>query len=362
MLDVFCQCVTLLTVRTLPKFHFFYVHLHDVSIDPVMQMLPLFTFAAPQLWLQVVLFVAGVVIVLWGADRLTDGAVGLAERVGVPQIVIGLTIVSIGTSMPEFFVSLMSAINGTPDLAVGNVVGSNIFNTAFIVGVAAMICPIRILPATVKKDMPFAIVSSVVLLAMCFDSSVSRVDALLLLAMFGMFMYITLKGARANFGQGPDGCSVKKRAMAVSRSVTLLVVGLACLVLGSNVFVDNASAIAANLGMSEALIGLTIVACGTSLPELATTVVAARRGNSGIAIGNVLGSNVFNILMILGLTGLVSPMDIQGITSVDLGALLLSIVVLWLFSFTKYRVERWEGALLAAGFLGYMAYLVSQAA
>lgn len=150
--------------------------------------------------------------------------------------------------------------------------------------------------------------------------------------------------------------------MAVSRSVTFLVVGLACLVLGSNVFVDNASAIAANLGMSEALIGLTIVACGTSLPELATTVVAARRGNSGIAIGNVLGSNVFNILMILGLTGIISPMDIQGITSVDLGALLLSIVVLWLFSFTKYRVERWEGALLTIGFLGYMAYLVSQAA
>lgn len=327
-----------------------------------MQMLPLFTFAASQLWLQVVLFVAGIVIVLWGADRLTDGAVGLAERMGVPQIVIGLTIVSIGTSMPEFFVSLMSAINGTPDLAVGNVVGSNIFNTALIVGIAAMICPIHILPATVKKDMPFTIIASVVLLVMCFDSSISRIDALLLFAMFAMFMYITLKGARANFGQGSDGGSVKKRPMAVSRSVTFLVVGLACLVLGSNVFVDNASAIAANLGMSEALIGLTIVACGTSLPELATTVVAARRGNSGIAIGNVLGSNVFNILMILGLTGIISPMDIQGITSVDLGALLLSIVVLWLFSFTKYRVERWEGALLTIGFWGYMAYLVSQAA
>lgn len=325
-----------------------------------MQILPLFTFAAPQLWLQVVLFVVGIVIVLWGADRLTDGAVGLAERMGVPQIVIGLTIVSIGTSMPEFFVSLMSAVNGTPDLAVGNVVGSNIFNTALIVGVAAMICPIHVLPATVRKDMPFAILASVVLLVMCFDSSISRIDALLLFVLFVVFMYITLKGARASFGQGSDEGAAEKQPRTVLRSVLLVVLGLVCLVLGSNVFVDNASAIATNLGMSEALIGLTIVACGTSLPELATTAVAARRGNSGIAIGNVLGSNVFNILMILGITGLISPMNIQGITNIDLGMLLLSIVVLWLFSFTKYRVERWEGALLTAGFLGYMTYLVVQ--
>ena len=320
----------------------------------------LFSFAASEMWLQIVLFIVGIIVVLWGADRLTDGAVGLAERMGVPQIVIGLTIVSIGTSMPEFFVSLMSAVNGTPDLAVGNVVGSNIFNTALIVGVAAMICPIHVLPATVKKDMPFAILASVVLLVMCFDSSISRIDALLLFILFVVFMYITLKGARANFGQGSDEGATEKQPRTVLRSVLLVVLGLVCLVLGSNVFVDNASAIATNLGMSEALIGLTIVACGTSLPELATTAVAARRGNSGIAIGNVLGSNVFNILMILGITGLISPMNIQGITNIDLGMLLLSIVVLWLFSFTKYRVERWEGALLTAGFLGYMTYLIVQ--
>lgn len=313
------------------------------------------------MWLQVVLFIAGIIVVLWGADRLTDGAVGLAERMGIPQIVIGLTIVAMGTSMPEFFVSFMSALHGTPDLAVGNVVGSNIFNGMFIVGCAAAVMPIAILPGTVKKDIPYAIIASVALLMMCYDGAISRLDAGILMAMFIYFMVTTVRGSKTEGTPAADSAETAKKPMPAAKAMLLLFVGLACLILGSSVFVDNASAIAKSLGMSDALVGLTIVACGTSLPELATSVVAARRGNSGIAIGNVLGSNVFNILMILGITGLISPMQIQGITNLDLSVMVSSMMLLWLLSFTKYRIERWEGGLLVALFVGYMGYLIAQA-
>lgn len=316
----------------------------------------LFSFAPQMVWLQLVLLVVGIAIVLWGADKLTDGAVGLAERMGISQLVIGLTIVAMGTSMPEFCVSLISALKGTPDLAVGNVVGSNIFNALLIVGCAALVAPITILHVTVKKDIPFALVASVVLLIMCMDGNIGRLDAAILAVFFILFMYFTLKGAKGE--ASPDE---EKTPMSPLKASALVLVGLVCLILGSSVFVDNASALAHTLGVSDAVIGLTIVAGGTSLPELATSVVAARRGNSGIAIGNVLGSNVFNILFILGLTGLISPMTIQGITSLDLSMMVVSMIMLWLFSFTKYTIQRWEGAVLAAVFLGYVSYLVYNA-
>lgn len=321
--------------------------------------LTLLTWAPQNIWLQALLLVASIRVVLWGADWLTGGAVALAERMGIPQIVIGLTVVAMGTSMPEFFVSLTSAINGTPDLAVGNVVGSNTFNTLFIVGVAAMVAPITILKGTVRKDTPFALIASTLLLMMCLDREISRWDALVLLALFIIFMIFTIRGAKDT---QPQAASTEpKQAKSSIRAAWLVGLGLAALVLGSNIFVDNASAIARSLGVSDAIIGLTIVACGTSLPELATSVVAARQGNSGIAIGNVLGSNVFNILMILGLTGLVSPMAIEGITTTDLAMMVISMMLLWLFSFTKYRVERWEGAVLTIVFVAYMVHLISAA-
>ncbi|MFB9896523.1 calcium/sodium antiporter [[Hallella] seregens] len=325
-----------------------------------MYTLVLFSMVPQQMWLQVLILVAGIAVVLEGADLLTKGAVGLAERMGIPQIVIGLTIVAMGTSMPEFFVSLMSAINGTPDLAVGNVVGSNIFNALLIVGCAAVVAPITILRTTVRKDIPFALVASVVLLMMCLDGNVNRLDALLLLALFLIFMTITLRGARQDgVEQGENKeTGPANPPMHPLKVVTLLTVGLAALILGSDVFVDNASAVARTLGVSDAIIGLTIVACGTSMPELATSVVAASRGNSGIAIGNVLGSNVFNILLILGITGMVSPMVMQGITQTDLSVMVVSMILLWLFSFTKLRIERWEGAVLTLAFVGYMTYLI----
>lgn len=311
--------------------------------------------------------VVGVVLVLWGADRLTEGAVAVAERLRVPQIVIGLTIVALGTSMPELCVSVVSALKGTPDLAVGNVVGSNIFNALLIVGVAALVAPMTILRSTVFKDVPCALVASVVLLMMCQnDWVITRLDGAILFVFFLVFMRLTIKGATsAQPAQGEttqeaaaDEASAKQ-PMKGWLAGLWMVVGLAALIGGSNLFVGGATEVARALNVSDAVIGLTIVAGGTSLPELATSVVAAKKGNSGIAIGNVLGSNVLNILFILGLTGMISPMHIEGITNVDLYMMLVSTIMIWFFSFTKYTIERWEGAALVLTFGGYMWYLLA---
>lgn len=308
--------------------------------------------------------VVGVVLVLWGADRLTEGAVAVAERLRVPQIVIGLTIVALGTSMPELCVSVVSALKGTPDLAVGNVVGSNIFNALLIVGVAALVAPMTILRSTVFKDVPCALVASVVLLMMCQnDWVITRLDGAILFVFFLVFMRLTIKGATsaqsAPQAAEENEASAGKQPMKGWLAGLWMVVGLAALIGGSNLFVGGATEVARALNVSDAVIGLTIVAGGTSLPELATSVVAAKKGNSGIAIGNVLGSNVLNILFILGLTGMISPMHIEGITNVDLYMMLVSTIMIWFFSFTKYTIERWEGAVLVLTFGGYMWYLLA---
>ena len=305
--------------------------------------------------------VIGIVLVLWGADRLTDGSVAVAERLGIPQIVIGLTIVAMGTSMPEFCSSLVSALNHQPGMAVGNVVGSNIFNSLLIVGAAAVVAPISILRSSVKKDIPFALVASMLLVLLCgFDGKIQRYDAAILLVFFAIFMYMTLREAKTGSAEQPSA-EGQTKPMSRLMAAVWIVVGLACLIGGSTVFVNGASELASALGVDPTIIGLTIVAMGTSLPELATSVVSATKGNSGIAIGNVLGSNVFNILFILGVTGVISPLDIQGITPVDLSLLVVSMVLLWLFSYTKLRIERWEGAVLIAVFAGYMTMLIVNA-
>lgn len=301
------------------------------------------------------LIVLGVVMVLWGADRLTEGASALARRMRVPEIVIGLTIVAAGTSAPELFVSLVSALKDTPDMAVGNVVGSNIFNTLLIVGCAAMVAPMVIAPSTVKKDMPFAVGASMLLPAVILvGNDVSRSDGFVLLAFFALFMVYTFRVALQK-GNGENASVVAP--VNVWKSLLYVVAGLGGLIIGSNLFVDSASDVARQLDISEGVIGLTIVAGGTSLPELATSVVAARKGQSAIAIGNVIGSNVFNILLILGLTATVSPMAVQGITVVDLSVMLVSILMVWAFSYTKYTVARWEGAVLTLAFMAYMGWL-----
>lgn len=322
------------------------------------------------------LIVVGIVMVLRGADILTEGAAALARRMNISEIVIGLTIVAAGTSAPELFVSAVSALNGTPDLAVGNVVGSNIMNTLLIVGVTAMVTPIAISRSTVSKDMPFTAAATLLLALLCIDGhpslslkghSISRMDGTLLLAVFAIFMLYTFVVTRQSGEPSPgdttdegDGDAVRL-PVPVWKSLLFVVIGLALLIVGSNLFVDSATTVAAFLGVSQSVIGLTIVAGGTSLPELATSVVAARKGQSAIAIGNVIGSNVFNILLILGLTATISPMEIEGITFIDMATMLVSIVVLWLFSFTKFKVERWEGAVLTLGYSAYLAWLLYQA-
>ena len=353
--------------------------------------------------INIVLLVLGVIIVLKGADWLTDGAVNIATRFGVSQMVIGLTIVAMGTSMPEFCVSMVSALKGTPDLAVGNVVGSNTLNTLLIVGCSALVAPIMVKRSSVKRDIPFAVVASLLMLLFCLDGAIGRVDAAVLFAGFCLFMFVTLKYAKtteepaasvatngaatataiseASTSQAssseasssetsaPEASSSETSAPESSqasgtsmlKAVVMLVVGLLCLIAGSNMFVDNASFVASSLGVSDAVIGLTIVAGGTSLPELATSMVSAKKGNSDIAIGNVIGSNVFNILMIIGITGLVKPMHIAGITTLDLIMMLASMLLMWFFCRTTYKVKRWEGAVLTIVYLAYLTWLVMNA-
>ena len=353
--------------------------------------------------INIVLLVLGVIIVLKGADWLTDGAVNIATRFGVSQMVIGLTIVAMGTSMPEFCVSMVSALKGTPDLAVGNVVGSNTLNTLLIVGCSALVAPIMVKRSSVKRDIPFAVVASLLMLLFCLDGAIGRVDAAVLFAGFCLFMFVTLKYAKTTEGpaasvatngaatataiseastsqassseasssesSAPEASSSETSVPEASqasgtsmlKAVVMLVVGLLCLIAGSNMFVDNASFVASSLGVSDAVIGLTIVAGGTSLPELATSMVSAKKGNSDIAIGNVIGSNVFNILMIIGITGLVKPMHIAGITTLDLIMMLASMLLMWFFCRTTYKVKRWEGAVLTIVYLAYLTWLIMNA-
>ena len=315
--------------------------------------------------LNIVLIIVGAALVLWGADRLTEGASALARKMNISEIVIGLTIVAAGTSAPELFVSLVSALKGTPDMAVGNVVGSNIFNTLLIVGCSAMVAPMVISRSTVRKDIPFAVMASVALLVICMDgwqavdisgNVITRLDGLILLAGFALFMAYTFQVALKK-----DGADEAAAAESVNVWMSLLwvVVGLGCLIFGSNLFVDAATSVARELNISEGVIGLTIVAGGTSLPELATSVVAARKGQSAMAIGNVIGSNVFNILLILGLTATITPMELQGITVVDLLVMVVSMLLVWGFSYTKYTVARWEGAVLSLAFFAYLGWLLA---
>ncbi len=304
--------------------------------------------------IDIVIIVIGVFCVLKGADFLTEGAAALARRVNIPEIVIGLTIVAAGTSAPELFVSLVSALKGTPDLAVGNVVGSNTMNCMLIVGCAAMVAPMTISRSTVKKDIPFAVGASVLLMLLALNNFLGRFDGILLLAGFVSFMVYSLRQAK----NGQGDATTEEKQQNPWLSVLYIVLGLVGLVIGSNLFVDHASNLALSLGISEGVVGLTVVAGGTSLPELATSVVAARKGQSAIAIGNVIGSNVFNILLILGITATISPLQIEGITTIDMAVMLISVTLVWLFSFTRLKVERWEGAFLLIGYLAYLTWLI----
>jgi len=324
--------------------------------------------------LNLVYIIVGVALVIWGADRMTEGASSMARDMRVPEIIIGLTIVAAGTSAPELFVSLVSALKGTSDLAVGNVIGSNIFNVMLIVGCSAVVAPIKVSWQTVRKDIPFAAGASLLLFMICFDdmdsphlwgNEISRSDGIILLTGFVAFMLYTFQMARKDGllpkheeVLGVEEEKVPRDYSKMWKHISFIVIGLACLIFGSDLFVDAASYVAHRYGVRQSVIGLTIVAGGTSLPELATSVVAAYKGRSELALGNVIGSNVFNILLILGTTAVIHPMRIMGITIIDLTVMLVSIGLLWLFAFTKFSVSRREGFVLIAGFMGYMAWLL----
>ena len=306
----------------------------------------------------ILLILAGIVGVLWGADCFTDNAARMARRLKISQMVIGLTVVAFGTSAPEFFVSLASAVKGTSSMALGNVIGSNIFNILIIVGVSALLFPIMIPRSAVVRDLPVTVVSSLLLIFFCTDGEVARWEALCFVLLFVLYIAFTLycSPKEAMVASITDEGVNSEKGLLVT--LLLVVVGLVCLVFASTLFVDGAKMLAKQCGVSDAVIGLTVVAGGTSLPELATSIVAARKGQSAMAIGNVLGSCVFNILFIIGITGIVSPLSAQGITTFDMAVMGASTLLLWLFSYTQFRISRTEGMVLSLIFMAYMTWIL----
>lgn len=320
------------------------------------------------IYMDLFFLILGVVLVLWGADKLTDGATGLARRFQVNDLVIGLTVVAFGTSLPEFVTSLFAAIKGSSAISLGNVIGSNIFNTLVIVGMTALTRPIWVSKSTLAKDIPFALLSSLVFGVLCLDlwfnatdeNYISRGDGLILLFFFVIFMYYTFSIARnKNEGeQVTEASLIQEASMPYWKIGLYIVLGLVGLVLGGNLFVSGASGIAADLGVSEAVIGLTLVAGGTSLPELATSIVAARKGNSAIAIGNVIGSNIFNVFFVLGICSFVSPMNATSVSLTDIFILIFSMLLMWGFASTSRKISRWEGLVMVVLYCSYVTYLI----
>lgn len=326
--------------------------------------------------MSILLFIAGLLFILGGANFMTDGASAIARKMGLSDFIVGLTIVSMMTSAPELVVSLTSAFNHSSGMAVGNIVGSNIFNILVIVGVSAMIKSIRIEGGILVNEIPLVILSSGALLTIgcspLLDGTpmtVTRVDGILLLLFFLIFMRFTIAQAKkGDPAQDPKPASAagsrdkekeaSKKQLSVWLAIVYLVGGLVALILGGDWFVDGASGIARSLGMSEAMIGLTIIAAGTSLPELATSVVAAVKGSPGICIGNVIGSNIFNIFFVLGMTATVLPLGFGGIGLFDLLVLMAASLLFWIVGwFGGYRtIKRSEGLLL---FLIYVAYITA---
>lgn len=320
------------------------------------------------IYMDLLFLILGVVLVLRGADKLTDGATGLARRFQVNDLVIGLTVVAFGTSLPEFVTSFFAAIKGSSAISLGNVIGSNIFNTLVIVGMTALTRPIWVSKSTLAKDIPFALLSSLVFGVLCLDlwfnatdeNYISRGDGLILLFFFVIFMYYTFSIARnKNEGeQVTEASLVQEASMPYWKIGLYIVLGLVGLVLGGNLFVSGASGIAADLGVSEAVIGLTLVAGGTSLPELATSIVAAKKGNSAIAIGNVIGSNIFNVFFVLGICSFISPMNATSVSLTDIFILIFSMLLMWGFASTSRKISRWEGLVMVVLYCSYVTYLI----
>lgn len=317
--------------------------------------------------------ISGLILIILGSDKLTDGASAIAKRYGVSDLVVGLTIVAFGTSAPELVISVLSALDNSAELAIGNVVGSNIFNILAIIGITAVVRPIVIEKSILSSDIPLVIISAIALFAMGSgpllgdgpSRVVGRTDGIVLLLFFAIFMRYTF--AQAKRPESQDDISAETPAdmevMPLWKSLFWVVAGLAGLVFGGNWFVDGASGIASSLGVSEAVIGLTIVAAGTSLPELATSVVSAIKGKPGMAVGNVIGSCIFNIFFILGAAATVRPLPFGKIGETDLLVLLGASILFWIagWFFKKRTITRVEGVFLALCYIAYTVYLVVSA-
>ena len=307
--------------------------------------------------------VVGLVMILVGSDWLVDGASGIARKYGISEFIIGMTIVGIGTSMPELVSSAISAVGGHGDMALGNVTGSNICNILLILGVTALISPIGFTRTNVRKDLPFAIAVSLFLLVILYNGfglfrgmpGISRLDALSLLLIFVVFMIDSFRSSK----NGVEEDTEEVKPMPMGKAILLIALGLAGLIFGGTVFVDHTVSIAERFHVSEAFISITLMAVGTSLPELATCVVAAMKGKNQLALGNVIGSNIFNISLIIGTSAFISPFQIESISTVDMIMVIVSVVMLWLaaFTFKRYKLDRVEGVIFLLAYVGYIAYL-----
>ena len=316
----------------------------------------------------VLYLIVGFVLLVKGADFFVEGASSIAKRMHIPTIVIGLTIVAFGTSAPELAVSLSAAIKGSNDIAIGNVVGSNIFNLLVVIGVSAMISPLTVKRSMIKKDYPLSIFAAVLLGVLCLDSvlfhaketTLGRMDGVSLLVCFVFFMYITvregLRGRKDAKKEHED--EVENMSFPIGKSIVLLVVGLAGIVFGGDLSVEGAKEIARAFGLSEALIGLTIVAIGTSLPELVTSIVAAKKGESDIALGNVVGSNLFNIFFILGGAAKILPLHVSGTYIYDIGLLIIVSVLAFIPIAKSKKVGRVMGGVMTLAYVAYTVYLI----
>lgn len=323
--------------------------------------------------MDILLLILGLALILGGANFLTDGSAALAQRFRVPEFIVGLTIVAVGTSTPELVVSVLSAAAGNSDVAIGNIVGSNIFNVFLILGVCALIAPLPLTGGNIRRDLPFLTAVSVLLLLLTSDrllglgevDAIGRIDGIVMLLLYIALIRYTIRTERRTAALATQATQTTQTEKPQrSKSLWLIVVmiggGLAGLIFGGELFLDSATAIARALGVSESVIAITLVAGGTSLPELASSVVSLLKGKSEMALGNVIGSNIANILLILGLSATIHPLTLGGITRIDLLTVLLSSVLLFVtaFTFRRKAVDRWEGAIFLVIYALYIGYLV----
>lgn len=302
--------------------------------------------------MEYLLLLVGFVLLVKGADFFVEGSSSLAKIMKVPSVIIGLTIVAMGTSAPEASVSINAALTGNNDIAISNVVGSNIFNGLVVVGICAFLASFKTNPDILKRDMPLNIVLTMILCFMFMDGKLSRIEGLILLAGMAAYIVSMIYSALKNRETDED-CKV----LSLPKSIVFMAGGLAAVIFGGDLVVDNACVIATNFGVSQNFIGLTIIAIGTSLPELVTSIVATRKGDSSLALGNAVGSNIFNILFILGMSAAISPLTVLGESMIDCVILLVSAIILFVFAKTKKSMCRWEGAACILLYVVYTVYL-----